>query len=102
MGYCSDSIAISRDVLAAKKSAQTFSVQCSSGTLWVMDVCAENRGRLHQKVCFPAAPMMGRNFSTPRRPGVRVRNVNRNPDRKNYVYVVLSSLIFVYLTTSTS
>ena len=31
-------------------------------TLRVMDVRAENRGRPHQKVRFPAAPVMGRNF----------------------------------------
>ena len=40
-----------------------------------MDVRAENRGRPHQKVRFFAAPVMGRNFLTQGRPGVRVRNV---------------------------
>ena len=30
------------------------------------------------KCVFPAAPVMGRNFLTPRHPGVRVRNVRRN------------------------
>ena len=25
-----------------------------------MDVCAKNRARPHQKVCFPAAPVVGR------------------------------------------
>ena len=40
-----------------------------------MDVRAENRGRPHQKVRFPAAPVAGRNFLTPGHPGVRVRNV---------------------------
>ena len=40
-----------------------------------MDVRAENRGRLRQKVRFPAAPVVGRNFFTPGHPGVRVRNV---------------------------
>ena len=40
-----------------------------------MDVRAENRGRPHQKVRFSAAPVMGRNFLTQGRPGVRVRNV---------------------------
>ena len=29
-----------------------------------MDVRAENRGRPHQKVRFPAAPVVGRNFLT--------------------------------------
>ena len=40
-----------------------------------MDVRAENRGRPHQKVRFPAAPVAGRNFLTPGHSGVRVRNV---------------------------
>ena len=38
-----------------------------------MDVRAENRGRPHQKVRFPVAPVVGRNFLTPGHPGVRVR-----------------------------
>ena len=40
-----------------------------------MDVRAENRGRPHQKLRFSVAPVMGRNFLTQERPGVRVRNV---------------------------
>ena len=40
-----------------------------------MDVRAENRGRPDQKVRFPAAPVVGRNFLTPGRSGVRVKNV---------------------------
>ena len=40
-----------------------------------MDVRAENRGRPHQKMRFPAVPVMGKNFLTQGRPGVRVRNV---------------------------
>ena len=43
-----------------------------------MDVHAENRGRLHQKVRFPQAPVVWRNFLTPGHPGVRVRNVRGN------------------------
>ena len=35
----------------------------------------KNRGRPHQKVRFPAASVVGRNFLTPRHPGIRVRNV---------------------------
>ena len=54
---------------------QTFFVQSFSTTLRVMDVRTENRGRAHQKVRFPAAPMVARNFLTPGHPGVRVRNV---------------------------
>ena len=53
-----------------------------------MDVSAENRGRLHPRVGFPAAPVMERNFLTPGHPGVRVGNVHRNSDQKVYVYVV--------------
>ena len=58
-----------------KKTTQTFFVQSFSTTLRVMDVRAENRGRPHQKVRFPAAPVVGRNFLTPGHPGVSVRNV---------------------------
>ena len=61
--------------LGSKKSTQTFFVQSFSTTLWVMDVRADNRGRPHQKVRFPAAPVVGRNFLTPGHSGVRVRNV---------------------------
>ena len=62
-------------LLGARKSTQTFSGQSFSRTLRVMDVRAENRGRPHQKVHFPAAPLVGRNFLTPGHPGVKVRNV---------------------------
>ena len=51
-------------MLGAKKSTQTFFVQSFSKPLRVMDVRAENRGRPHQKVRFPAAPVVGRNFLT--------------------------------------
>ena len=61
--------------IEAEKSTQTLFVQRFWTTLRVMDVRAENRGRLHQKVLFPAAPVVGRNFLTPGHPGVRVRNV---------------------------
>ena len=40
-----------------------------------LDVRAENHGRPRQIVRFPVAPVVGRNFSTPGHPGVRVRNV---------------------------
>ena len=62
-------------LIGAKKSTQTFFVQSFSTTLRVMDVRVENRGRPHQKVRFPAPPVVGRNFLTPGHPGVRVRNV---------------------------
>ena len=58
-----------------QKINANFFAQSFSTTLRVMDVRAENRGRLHRKVRFPAAPVMGRNFLTPGHPGVRVRNV---------------------------
>ena len=61
--------------LGTKKSTQTFFVQSFSRTLRVMDVRAENRGRPHQKVRFSAASVMGRNFLTQGRPGIRVRDV---------------------------
>ena len=61
--------------LGAKKSTQTFFVQSFSKALRVMDVRTKNRGRPHQKAHFSAAPVMGRNFLTQGRPGVRVRNV---------------------------
>ena len=53
-----------------------------------MDVRAKNRGRLHRKMCFPAAPMTGRNFLTPGHPSVRVRNVHGKSGPKFCVYVV--------------
>ena len=69
--------------LGAKKSTQTFFVQSFSTTLRVMDVRAENRGRPHQNVRFPAAPVVGRNFLTPGHSGVRVRNVRRKSGPKS-------------------
>ena len=57
-----------------------------------MDVRTENRGRPHQKVRFPAAPVVGRNFLTPGHSGVRVRNVRGKSGPKVYVYAVFSSL----------
>ena len=58
-----------------KTSTQNVFAQSFSTTLRVMDVRAENRGRPHQKVRFPAAPVVGRNFLTAGHLGVRVRNV---------------------------
>ena len=78
--------------LGAKKSTQTFFVQSFSRTLRVMDVRAENRGRPHQKVRFSAAPVMGRNFLTQGRPGVRVRNVCGKSGPKSLCLCVFSSL----------
>ena len=72
--------------LGAEKSTQTFFVQSFSTTLRVMDVRAENRGRPHQKVRFPAAPVVGRNFLTPGHPGVRVRNVRAKSGPKSLCF----------------
>ena len=74
---------IHKQLIGAKKSTQTFFVQSFSTTLRVMDVRAENRGRAHQKVRFPAAPVVGRNFLTPGHPGVRVRNVRGKSGSKS-------------------
>ena len=67
-------------------------VQSFSKTLCVMDVRAENRGHPHQEVRFPAAPVMGRNFSTQGRPGVRVRNVRGKSGPKSLCLCCFSSL----------
>ena len=53
----------------------------------------ENRGRPHQKVGFPADPVMGRNFLTPGRPGGRVGNVRRKFGPNNLCLCCFSSLI---------
>ena len=42
-----------------------------------MDVRTKNCGRPHQKVRFPAAPVVERTFLTRGHPGLRVRNVRR-------------------------
>ena len=77
--------------IGAEKSTQTFFVQSFSTTLRVMDVHAENRGRPRQKVRFPAAPVMGRNFLTPGHPGVRVRNVRGKSGPKSLCLCCFSS-----------
>ena len=53
-----------------------------------MDVRAENRGRPHQKVRFPAAPVVGRNFLTPEHSGVRVRNVREEIRAKKFMFML--------------
>ena len=74
--------------IGAKEATQTFFVRSFFTTLRVMDVRAENRGRPHQTVRFPAAPVVGRNFLTPGHSGVRVRSVRGKSDQKVYVYAV--------------
>ena len=76
-----------------QKSTQTFFVQSCSTTLRVTDVRAENRGRPHQEVCFPAASVVGRNFLTPGHPGVRVRNVRGKSGPKSSYLCCFPSLI---------
>ena len=58
-----------------------------------MDVRTENRGRPHQKVRFPAAPVAGRNFLTPGHSGVRVRNVRGKSGPKSLCLCCFSSPI---------
>ena len=62
------------DFRGQKNQRKLFCTKFST-TLRVMDVRTENRGRPHQEVRFPAAPVVWRNFLTPGHPGVRVRNV---------------------------
>ena len=57
-----------------------------------MDVRAKNHGRPHQKVRFCAAPVMGRNFLTQGRPGIRVRNVHGKSGPKSLCLCCFSSL----------
>ena len=52
----------------------------------------QNRGRPHRKVCFPVAPVVGRNSLTPAQFGRK--GVCRKFGPKVYVYVVVSSLIW--------
>ena len=61
-----------------------------------MDVRTKNRGRSHQKVRLPVAPVMGRNFLTSVHPVSA-----ENSDPKVYVYVVFSSLLSFESTDST-
>ena len=62
-----------------------------------MDIRAENRGRPHQKVRFPAAPVVGRNFLTPGQPGVRVRNVRTKSGPKSLCLCCLNLFFFPVL-----
>ena len=87
-----EEVSMLRIVYRGKKSTQTFFVQSFSRTLRVMDVRAENRGRPHQKVRFSAALVMGRNFLTQGRLGVRVRNVRRKSGPKSLCLCCFPSL----------
>ena len=73
--------------IGAKKQ-RTLSVQSCSRTLRVMDVRAENCGRLHQKVRFPAAPLMGRNFMTPGHPGRKGHECVRKIQTEKFMFVL--------------
>ena len=61
-----------------------------------MDVRTDNRGRPHQKVCFPVAPVVGRNFLTAGHSGTRVRNACRIFGQK---VCVLCSFFLRYFQT---
>ena len=58
-----------------------------------MDVRAENRGRLHQKVRFPCGPGDGESLLTLGLLSVRARNVRSKCRPEIYVYVVFPSPI---------
>ena len=86
--------------LGAEKSTQTFLYKVFRQPFgsWtsapeIVDVRAGNRGRPHQKVRFPAAPMVKRNILTLGHPGVRVRNVRGKSGPKNLCLCCFSSLI---------
>ena len=49
--------------------------------------------RSHEKVGFPAALVMGRNFLTPGHPGARVRNIRRKPGPKSYILMLSFSAL---------
>ena len=78
--------------LGPKNQRKLFLHKVFSRTLRVMDVRAENRGRPHQKVRFPAAPVVRRNFLTPGHSGVRVRNVRGKSGPKSLCLYCFSSL----------
>ena len=59
-----------------------------------MEVRAENRGRPHQKVRFPATPLVGSNFVTPGHPGVRVRDARGKSGPKSLCYALRSERPF--------
>ena len=69
------------DGIGAKIRPVVF-VESFSRTLRVMDVHAEIAGILTKKVCFPVAPVMGRNLLTPGHPGKMLTNVHRKPGPK--------------------
>ena len=78
--------------IGSKNQRKFFVVQSFSTTLRVMDVRAKNNGRPHQKMRFPAAQVVGRNFLTPGHPGVRLRNVRGKSGPKRLCLCCFSSL----------
>ena len=67
-----------------KDQRKCFFYKVCSTTLRVMDVHTKNRGRPHQEMRFPAAPVVGRNFLAPGHPGARVRNVHGKSGPKGF------------------
>ena len=56
-----------------------------------MDVRAKNRGRPHQKVRFSAAPVVGRNFSTPGASGRKGQECPREIRTKKFMFMLFFS-----------
>ena len=53
-----------------------------------MDVRAENRGRPHQKVHFPAVPVVGRNFLTPGHSGIKGQECPQEIRAKKFMFML--------------
>ena len=53
-----------------------------------MDIRTENRGRLHQKVGFPATPVMGRNFFDPWASGRKGRECPQEIRTKKFMFML--------------
>ena len=79
---------LSRRILGPKKSTQTFFVQSFSTTLRIVDVRAENRGRLHQKVRFPAAPGGGEKLFDPWASGRKGQECPREIRTKKFMFML--------------
>ena len=71
-----------------QKSTQTFLVQSFSTTLRVMDVRAENRGRPHQKVRFPAALVVGEKLFDPWACGRKGQECPREIRAKKFMFML--------------
>ena len=74
----------SHNVSQKVKRIRRVSEQSLSRTLRVMGVRAKSRGRPHQKVCFPAAPVMGEKFLDPRASGRKGQECPQANRTKNF------------------